>query len=183
MEAPAGTGRIEMKMNSLVDPTLIDVLYEASEAGVEIDLVSRGICCLRPGVPGLSGRDPGPVDRRSLPRTLPDLLLRQRRGAGIPALYIGSADLMPRNLDGRDRSTRSRRAAGAATAPPGDLGRQPVRRHARLAPRTRRRGGRHVERRNTVDTHRRLQELALARATRRPVVAALDSWAIGSAGG
>ena len=41
----------------------------------------------------------------------------------------------------------------------------------------------HVERRNTVDTHRRLQELALARATRRPVVAALDSWAIGSAGG
>lgn len=108
-----GNGRIIFKCNQLVDRHIIRALYEASQAGVRISLIIRGICCLRPGIPGIS-------DNITVTSIVGRFLEHARAywfdHAGEPVVLIGSADLMPRNLDGRievlvpvlDKSIRDR---------------------------------------------------------------------------
>jgi polyphosphate kinase len=92
--------RIVAKLNALQDEEIIRTLYRASQAGVRIELIIRGICCLRPGIPGVS-------DNIRV-RTIVDRFLEHSRllrfensAGGEPELWIGSADWMPRNLDRR----------------------------------------------------------------------------------
>lgn len=90
--------KIIAKMNSLCDPGIIDALYEAGQAGVEIQLIIRGICCLRAGVPGLSEN----IHVRSIVGTfLEHSRIFYFENTGSPEIFMGSADWMPRNLDKR----------------------------------------------------------------------------------
>jgi polyphosphate kinase len=91
-------GHIRAKMNALVDPAIIALLYEASQAGVRIELIIRGMCCLRPGIEGVSE---GITVVSVIGRFLEHSRLFWFGNGGAPEMFFGSADWMPRNLDRR----------------------------------------------------------------------------------
>ena len=98
LQAKGEKGHLIFKMNALVDPQVIRLLYEASQAGVKVDLLVRGICCLRPGIPGIS-------DNIQVISVVGRFLEHSRiyyfRNGGKEEMYLGSADLMPRNINRR----------------------------------------------------------------------------------
>ncbi|MBS1838375.1 MAG: RNA degradosome polyphosphate kinase [Actinobacteria bacterium] len=161
--ATPGTGHIVMKMNSLVDADMIDELYAASADGVRVELIVRGISCIRPGVAGLSEN----ITVRSIVGRYLEHSRIYRfangRGPGEELHFIGSADLMPRNLDRRVEAVvpvrspelRVRMDEILAVSLADDT----------LAWRQVDDGWSHVERRGTVETHIDLQEHALKRAS------------------
>jgi len=161
-----GDGSITLKMNSLVDTGMIEALYDASQAGVDIDLVIRGICCLIPGVPGVSD---GIRVRSIVGRYLEhSRIFRFANGDGPGRVHvlIGSADLMPRNLDRRVEALVS-------VDDPGLQARLDEILQVNLADDTLAwelgADGRwtKVNHGGTVDTHLRLQEIARTRVRRR----------------
>ena len=98
IQKQGGQGRMILKTNALVDKLVIKLLYKASMAGVRIGLLVRGICCLRPGIPGLSDN----ITVTSIVgRFLEHSRLYYFRNGGKEEIYMGSADLMPRNLSRR----------------------------------------------------------------------------------
>ncbi len=96
--AHGARGRLILKMNALEDKAMIRLLYDASRAGVKIDLIVRGLCCLRPGIPGVSENI---AVRSIVGRFLEHSRLYYFGNGGNEEMYAGSADLMPRNLDRR----------------------------------------------------------------------------------
>ena len=161
-EAGRTDGHITMKMNSLVDQGIVDALYQASQAGTRVELIVRGICCLRPGVPGLSDN----ITVRSLVgRYLEHSRIFRFGSRGRDRhYYIGSADMMPRNLD--------RRVEALAPVTDPDLQFRldeildVVLADDNLAWEMAPEGSwRRVGHRTGIDAHVALQDLALARAT------------------
>jgi polyphosphate kinase len=162
--AADGDRRLVFKMNSLVDAPVIDLLYEASQDGVAIDLIIRGICRLRPGVPGLS--------ENIRVRSIVGRYLEHSRiyhaahgPTGEGAWYIGSADLMTRNLDRRVEALVPVRSPELTSRLAGLL--DVLLADDSLAWELQPDGSwHHVPARGSVDTHLRLQELALERRRR-----------------